>query len=61
MESRRSFSSMTVSISVMTPGEGYLYLLNSVVNGDGDGDRDAAEAITRYYQESGTPPAVRPG
>lgn len=59
MESRRSFSSMTVSISVMTPGEGYLYLLNSVVNGDGD--RDAAEAITRYYQESGTPPAVRPG
>ncbi|QOD07428.1 hypothetical protein [Rathayibacter toxicus] len=50
---------MTVSISVMTPGEGYLYLLNSVVNGDGD--RDAAEAITRYYQESGTPPAVRPG
>ncbi|WP_155947487.1 hypothetical protein [Rathayibacter toxicus] len=52
---------MTVSISVMTPGEGYLYLLNSVVNGDGDGDRDAAEAITRYYQESGTPPAVRPG
>ncbi|QOD09528.1 hypothetical protein [Rathayibacter toxicus] len=50
---------MTVSISVMTPGEGYLYLLNSVVNGDGD--RDAAKAITRYYQESGTPPAVRPG
>lgn len=45
--------SMTVSIRVMTAGEGYRYILSSVVNGDGD--RDAAAALTRYYQESGTP------
>lgn len=40
----------------MTAGDGYRYLLNSVVNGDGD--RDAAAALTRYYLESGTPPGV---
>lgn len=44
---------MTVSIRVMTAGDGYRYLLNSVVTGDGD--RDAAAALTRYYLESGTP------
>ncbi|MGO1316797.1 MAG: MobF family relaxase [Cellulomonadaceae bacterium] len=38
----------------MTAGDGYRYLLNSVVTGDGD--RDAASALTRYYLESGTPP-----
>ncbi len=38
----------------MTAGDGYRYLLNSVVTGDGD--RDAASALTRYYLETGTPP-----
>ena len=38
----------------MTAGQGYRYLLNSVVVGDGD--RDAATALTRYYEQSGTPP-----
>lgn len=38
----------------MTAGQGYRYLLNSVVTGDGD--RDAASALTRYYAEAGTPP-----
>ncbi|MBL3686214.1 conjugal transfer protein [Leucobacter zeae] len=45
---------MTLSIRVMTAGDGYRYLLNSVVIGDGD--RDAASALTRYYLEAGTPP-----
>ncbi|WP_449276660.1 MobF family relaxase [Leucobacter sp. GX24907] len=40
----------------MTAGEGYRYLLNSVVTGDGD--RDAAAALTRYYLESGTTPGT---
>lgn len=47
---------MTVSIRVMTAGDGYRYLLNSVVTGDGD--RDAVAALTRYYLEAGTPPGV---
>ena len=38
----------------MAAGAGYRYLLNSVVTGDGD--RDAASSLTRYYLESGTPP-----
>jgi conjugative relaxase-like TrwC/TraI family protein len=45
---------VTVSIRVMTAGQGYRYLLNSVVVGDGD--RDSASALTRYYTEAGTPP-----
>lgn len=43
----------------MTAGEGYRYLLNSVVTGDGD--RDAAAPLTRYYLESGTPPGTWTG
>ncbi|RLP68813.1 conjugal transfer protein [Mycetocola reblochoni] len=43
----------------MTAGDGYRYLLNSVVTGDGD--RDAASALTRYYLESGTPPGTWTG
>ncbi|MGO2655159.1 MobF family relaxase [Brachybacterium alimentarium] len=50
---------MTVSIRVMTAGDGYRYLLNSVVTGDGD--RDSASALTRYYSESGTPPGAWTG
>ncbi|MGO1921691.1 MAG: hypothetical protein ACTH07_10030, partial [Microbacterium sp.] len=42
-----------MSIRVMPAGDGYRYLQNSVVIGDGD--RDAASALTRYYLESGTP------
>ncbi|CAN7380820.1 relaxase domain-containing protein [Microbacterium foliorum] len=38
----------------MSAGHGYRYLLDSVVVGDGQ--RDAAQALTRYYNESGTPP-----
>lgn len=38
----------------MSAGQGYRYLLNSVVVGDGD--RDAASALTRYYAEAGNPP-----
>ncbi|MFI8632316.1 MobF family relaxase [Microbacterium sp. NPDC077663] len=38
----------------MSAGQGYRYLLDSVVAGDGQ--RDAAQALTRYYNESGTPP-----
>jgi len=52
-------SGVTVSIRVMTSGDGYRYLLNSVVTGDGD--RDAASALTRYYLESGTPPGAWTG
>lgn len=40
----------------MTAGDGYRYLLNSVVTGDGD--RDAASALTRYYLEVGAPPGT---
>lgn len=40
----------------MTAGDGYRYLLSSVVIGDGD--RDAAAALTRYYLKSGTPPGT---
>lgn len=38
----------------MSAGQGYRYLLDSVVAGDGQ--RDAAQALTRYYAETGTPP-----
>ena len=38
----------------MSGGAGYRYLMLSVVAGDGD--RRAANALTRYYAESGTPP-----
>lgn len=45
--------SVTVSIRVVAAGDGYLYLLNSAVIGDGD--RDAASALTCYYLQAGTP------
>ena len=40
----------------MTAGDGYKYLLKSVVYGDGDGDRALSTPLTRYYGEPGTPP-----
>lgn len=45
---------MTVSIRVMTAGQGFRYLLNSVAVGDGE--RDATTALTRYYEQTGAPP-----
>lgn len=47
---------VTVSIRVMSAGQGYRYLLRSVAAGDGD--RDSASAVTRYYAEEGTPPGT---
>ncbi|WP_407343381.1 MobF family relaxase [Pengzhenrongella phosphoraccumulans] len=47
---------MTVSLRVMTAGDGVAYLLRSVVTGDGD--RSLATPLTRYYAETGTPPGM---
>lgn len=45
---------MTVSMRRMSAGDGYKYLLKSVVYGDGD--RAMSTPLTRYYGEAGTPP-----
>lgn len=45
---------MTVSMRVMSAGDGYKYLLRTVVAGDGD--RLLSTPLTRYYTEAGTPP-----
>lgn len=45
---------MTVSMRVMSAGNGYRYLLRSVASGDGD--RALSTPLTRYYAEAGTPP-----
>ncbi len=45
---------MTVSMRVMSAGDGYKYLLRTVVAGDGD--RSLSTPLTRYYAEEGTPP-----
>ena len=45
---------MTVSMRVMSAGDGYKYLLRTVVAGDGD--RSLSTSLTRYYAEAGTPP-----
>ncbi|MDR0284642.1 MAG: relaxase domain-containing protein [Propionibacteriaceae bacterium] len=45
---------MTVSMRVMTAGDGYKYLLESVAAGDGD--RSLSTPLTRYYTEAGSPP-----
>ncbi|MDF1488833.1 MobF family relaxase [Tessaracoccus caeni] len=47
-------SSVTVSMRVMSAGDGYKYLLRSVVTGDCD--RSLSTPLTRYYAEAGTPP-----
>ena len=39
---------------VMSAGDGFRYLLKTVVAGDGN--RDLTTPLTRYYQEKGTPP-----
>ncbi|MDN5757562.1 MAG: relaxase domain-containing protein [Tomitella sp.] len=46
--------SMTVSMRVMSAGDGYKYLLRSVAAADGD--RSLSTPLTRYYAEEGTPP-----
>ena len=45
---------MTVSLKKMSAGDGYRYLLRTVVAGDGD--RALSSPLTRYYAEAGTPP-----
>ena len=45
---------MTVSMRVMSAGDGYKYLLRSVAAADGD--RLLTTPLTRYYAEAGTPP-----
>lgn len=45
---------MTVSMKLMSAGDGYRYLLKSVVSGDGN--RSLSTPMTRYYTEAGTPP-----
>lgn len=47
---------MTVSMRVMSAGDGYKYLLKSVAVGDGD--RSLSSPLTRYYLEPGTPPGT---
>ncbi|WP_417233944.1 MobF family relaxase [Arthrobacter sp.] len=45
---------MTVSMRVMSAGDGYKYLLRTVAAGDGD--RSLSTPLTRYYTEEGSPP-----
>ncbi len=45
---------MTVSMRVMSTGDGYKYLLRTVVVGDGT--RSLSTPLTRYYSAHGTPP-----
>ena len=45
---------VTVSMRVMSAGDGCRYLLKSVAAGDGD--RSLSSSLTRYYVEEGTPP-----
>ena len=45
---------VTVSMRVMSAGDGYRYLLRSVAAGDGA--RSLLTPLTRYYAEAGTPP-----
>lgn len=44
---------MTVSMRVMSAGDGYKYLLRTVAAGDGD--RNLSTPLTRYYNADGTP------
>lgn len=45
---------MTVSMRVMSAGDGYKYLLKTI--SAADGDRSLSTPLTRYYAEAGTPP-----
>ena len=50
----RTPTSMTVSMRVMSAGDGYKYLLRTIAAGDGD--RSLSTPLTRYYAEEGSPP-----
>ncbi|WIM26713.1 MobF family relaxase [Microbacterium sp. zg-Y625] len=45
---------MSVSMRVMSAGDGYRYLLRTVAAADGE--RSLSTPLTRYYAEAGTPP-----
>lgn len=45
---------VSVSMRVMSAGDGYKYLLRTVAAADGD--RPLSTPLTRYYAEAGTPP-----
>ena len=45
---------VTVSMRVMSAGDGYRYLLRTVAAADGD--RALSTPLTRYYMDAGTPP-----
>ena len=45
---------MTVSMRVMSAGDGYKYLLRTLAAADGD--RSLSTPLTRYYAEAGNPP-----
>lgn len=45
---------MTVSMRVLSAGDGVRYLMRTVAAGDGD--RSLSTPLTRYYAEEGTPP-----
>jgi conjugative relaxase-like TrwC/TraI family protein len=47
-------AAVTVSMRVMSAGDGYKYLLRTVAAGDGK--RSLSTSLTRYYTEQGTPP-----
>jgi len=47
-------TAVTVSMRVMSAGDGYKYLLRTVAAGDGK--RLLSTPLTRYYTEEGTPP-----
>lgn len=47
---------MTVSMRVMSAGDGYKYLLRTVAAGDGG--RSLSTPLMRYYNAGGTLPAV---
>jgi conjugative relaxase-like TrwC/TraI family protein len=47
-------SPVTVSMRVMSAGDGYKYLLRTVAAGDGQ--RSLSTPLTRYYSAHGTPP-----
>src|SRR5699024_3854332 len=47
-------AAVTVSMRVMSAGDGYKYLLRAVAAADGD--RSLSTPLTRYYAEAGNPP-----
>ena len=50
---RKGGGLVTVSMRVMSAGNGYKYLLRTVAAGDGD--RSLSTPLTRYYNAEGTP------